>query len=146
VGDAQWDSAKGNLHQTACLMLLNQQEYDASIEECRVSLQSGNKDGYPWYLIGLSHKVRLLDLVKRYNEAVNNYNDRRTTVDQITLDDLIAIKDGAEKLASAKKDETLDAFARAVAAGGPAAAEARKELQQLFTGTPEELNRMIEEK
>jgi tetratricopeptide (TPR) repeat protein len=146
VADAQWDSAKGSLHQTACLMLLNQQKYDASIEECRVSLQSGNKDGYPWYLIGLSHKVRLLDLVKRYNEAVNNYNDRRTTVDQITLDDLIAIKDGAEKLASDKKDETLDAFARAVAAGGPAAAEARKELQQLFTGTPEELNRMIEER
>jgi hypothetical protein len=40
----------------------------------------------------------------------------------------------------------LDAFARSVAAGGPAGQQAREELQKIFTGTPEELNRLIEEK
>ncbi len=53
---------------------------------------------------------------------------------------------GAEQYASAKRDETLDAFARSVAAGGPAGQQAREELQKIFTGTPEELNRLIEEK
>jgi hypothetical protein len=96
-------------------------------------------------LIGLSQKAALVDLVKKYNEALVKYNENRAA-DQVTVEDLRSIMQGAEKVASDKKDETLDAFARSVAAGGPAGTQAREELQKLFTGTPDELNRLIEEK
>jgi pentatricopeptide repeat protein len=145
TADAQWNPIQLQLHQTACLVLLNQGKNGESISECQAALKVNNKDSYSWYLIGLSHKAELVPLVKRYNEATDKYNANRSA-DQITLDELRSVMTGAEKIASDKKDETLDAFARAVAAGGPAAAEARKELQGLFTGSPEELNRLIEEK
>ena len=53
---------------------------------------------------------------------------------------------GAEKIASDKLDETLDAFARAAAIGGDAGTEALKEMKKLFTGTPEDLQKMIDSK
>lgn len=143
--DAQWNPIQVQLHQTACLVLLNQGKHSESIGECQAALKLNAKDSYSWYLIGLSNKAMLVDLVKKYEDATKKYNDNRTA-DQITVDDLRAVMQGAEKIASDKRDETLDAFARAVAAGGPAATPAREELQKIFTGTPDELNRMIEEK
>jgi hypothetical protein len=118
-------------------------ENTESIAECQSALKINSKDSYSWYLIGLSHKTALIDLSKRYNDAVDKYNANRTA-DQITVDDLRAIMQGAEKIASDKRDETLDAFARSVAAG--LRQQAREELQKIFTGTPDELNRLIEEK
>jgi len=127
-------------------MLLNQQKYPESIEECEAALKVNGKDSYPWYLIGLSHKAGLVERVKQYNEALDKYNASRTTANQIELEDLRAVYEGLEKVASDKRDETLDAFARAVVLGGPAAAEARKELEGLFTGTPAELQQLIDSK
>jgi hypothetical protein len=143
--DAQWNGIRLQLHQTACLVLLNQNKHTESIAECQEALKINGKDSYAWYLIGLSHKTALIDLSKKYNDAVEKYNANRTA-DPITVDDLRAVMVGAEQIASAKRDETLDAFARSVAAGGPAGQQAREELQKIFTGTPEELNRLIEEK
>lgn len=145
VTDAQWNPIQLQLHQTACLMLLNQTKYTESMAECQAALKINSKDSYSWYLIGLSKKAELVDRVKKYTEALNRYNAGRDQ-GQIIVEDLRSIMDGAEKVASDKKDETLDAFARSVAAGGPVAPQAREELQKLFTGTPDELNRLIEEK
>ena len=143
--DAQWNPIQLQLHQTACLLLLNQGKYTESIAECQAALKVNSKDSYSWYLIGLSKKAELVDRVKKYNEALTKYNDNRSA-GQIVVEDLRSIMDGAEKVASDKKDETLDAFARSAAANGPASPQAREELQKLFTGTPDELNRLIEEK
>jgi hypothetical protein len=143
--DAQWNPIQLQLHQTACLVLLNQNKHTESIAECQEALKINGKDSYAWYLIGLSHKTALIDLSKKYNDAVDKYNANRTA-DPITVDDLRAVMLGAQEIATAKRDEMLDAFARSVAAGGPAGQQAREELQKIFTGTPEELNRLIEDK
>ena len=42
-----------------------------------------------------------------------------------------------------QKEEIIGIFAKSVAAGGGAAAQAKDELQKLFTGTPEEMNALI---
>jgi hypothetical protein len=143
--DPQWNPIQQQLHETACLVLLNQTKYPDSIAECQAALKVNGKDSYAWYLIGLSHKAALIDLTKKYNDSVDKYNANRTAP-PLELDELRAAMQGAEKIASDKKDETVDAFARSVAFGGEAAGEAKKELQKLFTGTPEELNKLIDEK
>jgi tetratricopeptide (TPR) repeat protein len=146
VAEAQWNPIQLQLHETASLMLLNQMKYSDSIVEAQAALKINSKDSYAWYLIGLNHKASLADLIKKYRALLDKYNENRTTADQIALDEMKTAYQVAEKIASDKTDETLDAFARSVAAGGPSATPAREELQKLFTGTPDELNKMIEEK
>jgi hypothetical protein len=145
IPDAQWNPIKQQLHETACLMLLNQTKYTDSIAECQNALKVNSKDGYAWYLIGMSHKGELRPLIEKYQAALKNYNDNRDK-DPITVEDLRAVFQGAEKIAEDKKNEAVDSFARSVAVGGSAAAEAQKELKLLFMGTPEELNKLIDEK
>jgi hypothetical protein len=146
VQDAQWNQIQVQLRETSALMLLNQMKYPDSIAEAQAALKINSKDSYAYYLIGLNHKAVLGGLIKNYRALLDKYNDNRTTADQIALDEMKTAYQVAEKIASDKTDETLDAFARSVAAGGPSATPAREELQKLFTGTPDELNRLIEEK
>jgi tetratricopeptide (TPR) repeat protein len=143
--DTQWNPIQQQLHETTCLILLNQTKYTDSIAECQAALKINPKDSYAWYLIGLSHKAALIDRTKAYNAAIDKFNNNRTAP-QIELDEMREAIQGTEKIASDKRDETLDAFARAVAAGGEAAGEAKKELEKLFTGTPEELKKLIDDK
>jgi hypothetical protein len=121
VTDAQWNPIQVQLRDTTCLMLLNQTKYQES----------------------------MIDLSKKYNEAVDKYNANRTA-DQLVLDGLRAEMQGAEKVASDKRDETADAFARSAAIGGDAGKQALTELQKIFEGTPEgtpdAINRLIESK
>jgi tetratricopeptide (TPR) repeat protein len=149
VPDAQWNPIQVQLRETTCLMLLNQNKYQESISECQAAIKLNPKDSYAWYWIGLSHRAALIDLSKKYNEAVDKYNANRTA-DQLVLDELRAAMQGAEKVASDKRDETADAFARAAAIGGDAGTQAKQELQKIFEGTPdgtpENINRMIEQK
>jgi len=149
VTDAQWNPIQVQLRETTCLMLLNQTKYQESITECQAAIKLNPKDGYAWYWIGLSHRAALIDLSKKYNEAVDKYNANRTA-DQLVLDGLRAEMQGAEKVASDKRDETADAFARAAAIGGDAGKQAMTELQKIFDGTPdgtpENINRLIEQK
>ena len=145
VPDAQWNPIQQQLHETACLMLLNQNKYTDSIAACQGALKVNTKDGYAWYLIGMSRKAELKPLIDKYKEALDKYNAEREK-DQITVDENRALYQGREKVASDKRDEAVDAFARAVGMGGNAATEAEKELKNLFMGTPEELKKLIEEK
>jgi tetratricopeptide (TPR) repeat protein len=145
TADKDWNPVQQQLRETTCMILLNQNKHAESITECQAALKINPRDGYAWYLIGMSHKVALIDLSKKYNESVDKYNANRTA-DQLTIDELRAAMQGAETIASNKRDETVDAFARAVAANGNAKEEAMKELRNIFPGTPDELNKLIEEK
>jgi tetratricopeptide (TPR) repeat protein len=149
VADAQWNPIQVQLRETSCLMLLNQIKYQESIAECQAAIKLNPKDSYAWYWIGLSHRAALIDLSKKYNEAVDKYNANRTA-DQLVLDELRAAMQGAEKVASDKRDETADAFARAAAIGGDAGKQALTELQKIFEGTPQgtpqAINDLIEQK
>ena len=145
IADAQWPQIQQQLRETTCLMLLNQTKYPESIGECQAALKINPKDGYAWYLIGMSHKAQLPPLIKKYNEAIAKYNAERDK-DQITVDENRTAYQAHDKAASDKKDEAVDAFARSAAIGGSASAEAMKELKALFMGTPEELNKLIDDK
>jgi tetratricopeptide (TPR) repeat protein len=149
VTDAQWNPIQVQLHDTACLMLLNQNKHQDSIAECQAAIKLNPKDAFAWYWIGLSHRAALIDLAKKYNDAVDNYNKNRTA-DTLVLDELRSQMQGAQQVASDKRDETADAFARAAAIGGEAGKQAYDELQKIFAGTPEgtpdELNRLIQQK
>jgi tetratricopeptide (TPR) repeat protein len=130
VPDAQWNPIQVQLHDTACLMLLNQSKYQESIEECQAAIKINPQDGYAWYWIGLSHRAALIDLAKKYNDAVAKYNDNRTAP-QIELDELRNAMQGAQQVASDKRDEAADAFKKAVAIGGAAGKQAQLELEKL---------------
>lgn len=145
VPDDQWKPLQVQLNRTVCLMLLNQKKYKETIAACEEALKINSKDGDSYYLIGLAMKPELVELVNKYNDSVNKLNENRTA-DQITRDELMAVKDGAEKIAESKKEEIIGIFAKAVAAGGGAAAQAKDELNKLFTGTPDEMNTLIASK
>jgi len=146
VTDAQWNPIQQQLRETSCLMLLNQKKYPESIAECQAALKINPKDGFAYYWIGLSHKSALIDLSKKYNEAVDTYNANRDK-GPLVVDELRDKMQGAEKIASDKRDETVDAFAKAAAIGGDAGNQAMAELQGgVFPGTPAELKALIEEK
>jgi tetratricopeptide (TPR) repeat protein len=145
VPDAQWNPIQSQLRQTSCLMLLNQQKYTDSMAECQAALKINPKDAFAWYWIGLSHRAELIPLAKKYNDAVDAYNQGRDK-GQLVVDELRAAMQGADTVATNKRDETVDALARAAAIGGEAGKQAMAELQKIFTGTPDELNRLIQEK
>jgi hypothetical protein len=128
--DAQWTQVQQQLHDTACLMLLNQQKYPETIAECQEALKVNPKDAYAWYWIGLVHRAAFVDLNKKYNEAVDKYNANRTAP-QLGLDELRAQMQGAEKIAEDKLNEALDAFAKAAAIGGDAGTQAQAEMKKL---------------
>ena len=128
--DAQWTQVQQQLHDTACLMLLNQQKYPETIAECQEALKVNPKDAYAWYWIGLVHRAAFVDLNKKYNESVDKYNANRTAP-QLELDELRAQMQGAEKIAEDKLNETLDAFAKAAAIGGDAGTQAQAEIKKL---------------
>jgi tetratricopeptide (TPR) repeat protein len=143
--DPQWNQTQQGLRDTTCLMLLNQQKYSDSIAECQAAIKLNPKDAYAWYWIGLSHRAGFVDLNKSYNDAVKKYNDGRAGP-QLEVDELRATMQGAEKVASDKLNEALDAFATAAAIGGAAGDQALAEMKKLFTGTPEELTKLINSK
>lgn len=143
--DAQWNPIRQQLFDTACMMLLNQKKYTDSIAECQNALKVNSKDSYAWYLIGMSHKAELVPLVAKYDELLKKYNDNRNA-DQITVDENRSLFQGALQIAQDKKVEAEKAFATAVAIGGSGANEAKTELQKLFQGTPEEMQKLIEER
>ena len=145
IADAQWNPVQLQLRETMCLMLLNQQKYKESIAECQEALKINAKDGFAWYWIGLSHKAALVELATKYEAAVKDYNDNRSA-GQLVVDEKTAVMQGALKQASDKKDETIDAFARAAAIGGDAGTQAQGELKKLFEGTPDALDKIIQDK
>src|SRR5688572_14724517 len=144
ISAAQWNPIQLQLRETSCLMLLNQQKHAEAIAECQEALKLNPKDAFAYYWIGLAHRAALIDLSKKYNESVDNYNAKRDQ-GQLVVDELRAIMQGAEKVASDKRDETVDAFAKAAAIGGEAGKQAMTELQKIYTGTPDELKALIDE-
>ena len=143
--DPQWNQVQQQLRDTTCLMLLNQKKYGESITECQAALKLNPKDAYAHYWIGLSHRAAFVELNKTYNAAVQKYNDNRTAP-PLEVDGFREAMQGAQKVAQDKLDETLDAFASAAAIGGDAGTQALAEMKKLFTGTPEELQKLIDGK
>jgi hypothetical protein len=142
---AQWNTVVLPLRHTECLVLLNQKKNSDAIESCKKAIALDKNDSYAYYLTGLAKLPELIAANNKYQEAVKNYNDNRDKGPLVT-DELKSVSDGMFTAAQNKKDEVIDAFARSVAAGGNGAADAKKQLANLFTGTAAELDQLIAEK
>jgi len=141
VKDEQWNPIVNQLHNTVAMVLLNQKKYSEAIAEADISIAINKKDGYAYYLKGLAKKPEVLDAIKKYNDSVQKVNDNRTA-DQITRDDLAAVMNALVIVATAKRDELVEIFAKSVACGET---RARNELK-IFTGTPDDLEKLIQTK
>lgn len=122
-------------------LLLNQLKNAEAIAEYQEALKLDKKDGDSYYLIGLAMIPDLNDKLKKYNASVVNLNENRAA-GQIIRDDLTAERDLADLIATKKKDEVVLTFAKAVAAGGGYAAQARAKLQAYATA-PGELDKAL---
>jgi len=145
--DAQWNPALAQLHDTACMVLLNQKKYADAIAECQDALKINKKDGYAYYLMGLAMKPAVADALAKYRAAVDKLNlPENRSADQLTRDDLKATSDGLLETATAKTDELVEVFAKSVATGWQGATNPARNELKIFRGTPDELNKLIEEK
>ena len=142
---AQWNAAKVHLNLTVAFVLLNQKQYPESIAASKAALAVDKKTGRAWYLIGLALLPGFNDANKKYVDAVKYYNDHRGD-GQVVTDEAKANSDGALKSAETKKDEYLDALARAAVLPGENEKDARKALEAAFTGTPAELAQLLADK
>jgi len=142
---AQWNVDKVHLNLTAAFVLLNQKQYPESIAASRAALAVDNKTGRAWYLIALASRPGFNDANKKYVEAVRYYNDHRGD-GQLIADDAKATSDGLLKSAESRKEEYLDALARAAVLPGENQKDARKDLAAAFTGTPAELAQLLADK
>jgi len=146
LSDAQWNAILAQLHGTAAMALYNQKMYAETIAEAQAALKIDKKDGNAYYLMGLAMKPAVKDSIDKYTAAVDKMNlEENRKADQLVRDELKANADGLLSAATTKKDELAQVFAKSVATGWANAAAARKELTQVFTGTPEELNKLIDD-
>jgi tetratricopeptide (TPR) repeat protein len=141
-----WNSIRGQLYDTSAMVLLNQKKYAEAIAEADEALKINKKDGYAYYLKGLAMKPAVAEAIAKYTAAVDKLNlPENRTADQLVRDDLKATADGMQTAAQAKTNELIDVFAKSVATGWANAASARNELK-IFTGTPQELEKLIADK
>jgi tetratricopeptide (TPR) repeat protein len=141
-----WNPVRGQLYDTCAMVLLNQKKYAEAIAEAQEALKISKKDGYAYYLMGLAMKPAVADAIAKYTAAVDKLNlPENRTADQLVRDELKATADGLQSAAQAKTNELIDVFAKSVATGWANSASARNELK-IFTGTPEELNKLIADK
>jgi tetratricopeptide (TPR) repeat protein len=144
--DAVWNPVLGQLRDTSCMVLLNQKKYAEAIAECDEALKINKKDGYAYYLRGLAMKPAVAEAIAKYEAAVAKLNlDENRSAGQLVRDELKADAYGNQSAATAKTDELIAVFAKSVATGWSGVANARNELK-IFTGTPEELNALIQAK
>jgi tetratricopeptide (TPR) repeat protein len=133
------------LRNTEAMMLLNQKKYPEAIASAEATLKLDKKNAMAWRFIGLALIPSMNEANKKYQESNKTYNDNRGAgpliVDQLKADMDLALLALEKKVA-----EVHNALGRAAAAGGPGSAEARKELQGAFTGTPAELDKLIADK
>lgn len=130
------------LRNTEALMLLNQKKYPETIAAAEAALKVEKKNAMAWYLTGLALTPGMNAANKAYTESIKTYNDNRDK-GQLIVDQLKADSDVALAAFQKTVDEVHKAFANAVAAGGPGSAEAKDQLQKVFTGTPAELDTLI---
>jgi tetratricopeptide (TPR) repeat protein len=146
LSDAQWNAILVQLHDTATMALYNQKMYAETVTEAQAALKIDKKDGNAYYLMGLAMKPAVKEAIDKYTEAVAKMNlEENRKADQLVRDELKANADGLLSAATTKKDDLAQVFAKSVATGWANAAVARKELMQVFQGTPEELNKLIED-
>lgn len=145
ASDVQWNPVRVQLHDTSCMVLLNQKKYAEAIAACDEALKLNKKDGYAYYLKGMAMKPAVADALAKYRAAVDKLNENRTA-DQLTRDELKATADGLESTATAKTNELIEVFAKSVATGWQAAQNPSHNELKIFTGTPEELTKLINDK
>jgi len=144
--DAQWNPILVQLHDTVAMVYLNQKKYAETVTASDDALKLNKKDGYAYYLKGLAMKPAVKEAIDKYTAAVEKMNlEENRKADQLVRDELQANAQGLLSAATTKKDDLAQIFAKSVATGWANAAAARTELKQVFTGTPAEMDKLIDD-
>jgi hypothetical protein len=152
VADADWAGVQGQAHFTVGVAHLSKSAYNDAITEFDAAVKLNKKDDQSQYNLGLAYNGLLPDAQKQVLAAYEAENAAKTSnQDQATIDGLAAKRTSLENEFKAKRDLAIDAFGRAVAIGGPAAAPARTIFERLFkqkneNATADEINQFIAQK
>ncbi len=147
ISDADWAAIAAGLHADLGLINLNRLDYDKTIEEYQMVLKATPKDGVGHFRIGLAYSGQAAALSKAYVASVDQQNEAiKNNADKTVIDDLKAKSNDAEQKLRDKRTQATDELATAVAIGGPVQQPATDQLKKLWTGTPEEMNQLIQSK
>jgi tetratricopeptide (TPR) repeat protein len=144
-------SIQGALHNTLGGIFFNRQDYEKAVEQLTTATKLTPMDGSSWYLLGFSYSQQAIDMGKKTQEAVSQYNDGvRTHADRVLLDELKATQGALEEAYYDKRDQAMDALATAVNCGGTTKDAAMTQLTKLWTaknnGSTAGLNDFIKSK
>ncbi len=146
VADAQWNPIVAQLHDTECMVLLNQKKNADAITACQEAIKTVKKDGYAYYLMGLAMKPAVADSIANYKAAVDKLNlDENRKADQVVRDELTANKDALDKVMTTKTDELIKMFATSMATGWQGAANPSAAELKAFNKPQAELDQMIQQ-
>jgi tetratricopeptide (TPR) repeat protein len=139
LSDADWARQKtgieGSLHNTLGSILFNKHEYDKAIEELLVATKLMPADGNSWYLLGFSYYMQFNDLVKKTNDAFNEYNEMvRKRVEQAIRDEAKGTADAFQDASRDKREQAMAALAIAYNCGGTTQQPAMQQLTKIWQG------------
>ncbi len=152
ASDADWAPVQGQAHFTVGLSHLGKKAYPEAITEFEQAVKLNKKDDQSQYQLGLAINSLLPDAQKQVLAAYEAENAAKAAkADQAAIDQLATKRTELETEFKNKRDLALDAFARATALAGPAAAAARPQFERLFKqrnpdATADEMNKYIAEK
>jgi tetratricopeptide (TPR) repeat protein len=135
--DEQWNRERANLegqiHATMGFIHLNRQKYQESTQEYDIALKSNPGDGVARFRLGLAYQYLASDATKLLLDAINTENEAKAArAEQLTLDELVAKREGLEADVRTKRDRAIDELATAVAIGGIVGQPAREQLERLY--------------
>ena len=151
MSDADWNAQRatvmGGLHSNLGFVALNRQDYDKSAAEYTLAVKDTPKDGIAQFRLGLAFNGQAVTLSKAYSASIDEFNNAsKGGADAAATAPLKAKTDELEAKLRAKRDEAIAALATAVAIGGPVQQPAMDQLKKLWTGTPEDLDKLIASK
>jgi tetratricopeptide (TPR) repeat protein len=133
VPPAQWQGVQAQAHAQVGQVNLMKGMYTEAATSLEAALKLNPKDDAGHYQLGLAYQNQLANAQKMVLDAYTAENAAKNSrADQLQIDELAARRSALEAEFRARRDMAIDSFARAVAIGGPNAANARTQLERLY--------------
>ena len=133
MADAEWQGVQAQGQSTLGMVLVSQTKYEDAIPVLEEALKLNKKDDQSHYNLGLSYSNQLPQARQAALDAFNEENAaKKARKDQFEIDELSAKSSALQTEFGVKRDQAIEAFAKAVAVAGPYAAPARTQLERLW--------------
>src|SRR5437660_1819174 len=107
---------ESQLHGTLGLIAYDRPDYTKSIEEYDAAVKGNPKDDVAHFYLGADYQALTAQASKLYQDAVKAENDAKAAkLDQPTIDELAAKRQGLENDVREKRDKAIEEYAIAVA-------------------------------